>query len=81
LNNELIWWIGAVKQTYAGLGRELKYLVKGDGKTKYPTIEAIIDAFKKNDQLKFNLVTSLEGAPTNSELDMFNRRRQASPIQ
>jgi len=80
LNNELIWWIGAVKSTYADMGRELKYLVKGDGKTKYPTVEAIINAFKKNDQLKFNFVTSLEGAPANSELDLYNRRRVSGGI-
>ncbi len=74
LNNELVWWIGASKQVYAELGRPLKYLVKGDNQANYPAIEAIISAFKKNDQLKFNFVTSLEGAPTNSDLDKYNRR-------
>lgn len=74
LDNQLISWIGAIKQVFAEERRELRYLVKGDGMATYPTIEAVITAFKRNDQLKFNLVTSLEGAPTGSELDKFNRR-------
>jgi biopolymer transport protein ExbD len=73
-DNQLITWIQASKEVYASLEKPLKYLVKSDGKTKYPTIDAVITAFKKNDQLKFNLVTSLEGTPTGSELDQFNRR-------
>ncbi|NOT49699.1 MAG: biopolymer transporter ExbD [Chitinophagaceae bacterium] len=77
LDNQLIYWIGAIKQVYAEERRELKYLVKGDGMATYPTIEAVIAAFKRNDQLKFNLVTSLENAPTNSDLDKYNRRMPA----
>ena len=58
-DNQLATWIRASKEVYAELGRPLKYLVKGDGASKYPTIDAVISAFKKNDQLKFILVTSL----------------------
>lgn len=80
-NNELIWWIGAAKSVYADKQQPLKYLVKGDGNSKYPAMEAVIAAFKKNDQLKFNLVTSLEGAPANSDLDKYNRRMPAVSIK
>lgn len=73
-DNQLTTWIRASKEVYAELGRPLKYLVKGDGGAKYPTIDAVISAFKKNDQLKFNLVTSLEQAPAGSALDQLNRR-------
>lgn len=76
-DNQLETWIRASKEVYANMERPLKYLVKGDGNSKYPTIEAVISAFKKNDQLKFNLVTSLENAPANSALDLYNRRMPA----
>lgn len=79
-DNQLIWWIGAAKQLYAEKQQALKYLVKADGNAKYPVIEAVIAAFKKNDQLKFNLVTSLENAPINSDLDKYNRRMPASSL-
>ena len=77
-DNQLATWIRASKEVYAELGRPLKYLVKGDGASKYPTIDAVISAFKKNDQLKFNLVTSLEKAPTGSALDQLNNRMPAA---
>jgi hypothetical protein len=51
VDNQLVSWIGAIKQVYAEETKELKYLVKGDGKATYPTVEAVIAAFKKNDQL------------------------------
>jgi biopolymer transport protein ExbD len=69
LNNEMIWWIQATKQAFRSAGRPLKYLIKGDGESKYPTFEAVVAALKKNDEFKYNLVTSLEGAPQGTELD------------
>jgi biopolymer transport protein ExbD len=66
LNNELIWWIAETKKAFAG--EKLLYLVKGDNKSKYPSFEAVINAFRKNEQFKYNLVTSQEGAPEGTEL-------------
>jgi biopolymer transport protein ExbD len=66
LNNELIWWVGAVKRAFAG--EKLLYLIKGDNTSKYPTFEAVINAMRKNEEFKYNLVTSQEGAPENTEL-------------
>jgi biopolymer transport protein ExbD len=74
LNNELIWWISASKEVFRDNQRPLKYLIKGDGVSKYPTFEAVMTALKKNDEFKYNLVTSLENAPPNSALDIANRR-------
>jgi biopolymer transport protein ExbD len=74
LNNELVWWIAASKEVYAGRGKPLKYLIKGDGVSKFPAFEAVMAALKKNDEFKYNLVTSLENAPTGSELDKANRK-------
>ncbi len=72
--NELVWWIAASERAFAG--QELKYLIKGDGESKYPTFKAVVDALKRNDKLKYNLVTMPEGVPGNSELDNYNREVQ-----
>jgi len=66
LNNELVWWVAEVKKAFAG--ERLLYLVKGDNKSKYPSFEAVINAFRKNEEFKYNLVTSQEGAPEGTEL-------------
>jgi biopolymer transport protein ExbD len=66
LNNQLIWWIQAAKSAFAG--EKLNYLIKGDGKSKYPTFEAVISALKKNEEFKYNLVTSLDDIPVGTEL-------------
>jgi len=66
LNNELIWWIAATKRAFAN--EKLLYLIKGDNSSKYPTFEAVINAMRKNEEFKYNLVTSQEGAPEGTEL-------------
>jgi len=42
--------------------------VKGDDAAKYPSFQGVIIAFKKNDQLKFQMVTNPVGAPVGTEL-------------
>jgi biopolymer transport protein ExbD len=74
LNNELIWWVAEAKKAFAG--QELKYLIKGDGESKYPTFEAVVSALKKNEEFKYNLVTSLEDIPKGSELDKANKKQK-----
>ena len=74
LDNQLTWWIAASKEVFRDNQRPLKYLIKGDGGSKYPAFEAVISALKKNDEFKYNLVTSLESAPTGSALDVSNRK-------
>src|SRR5687767_8026520 len=71
-NNELVWWIAAAKKAFAG--QPLKYLIKGDGKAKYPTFEAVVSALKRNDEFKYNLVTALDDVPSNSELEKYQDR-------
>jgi biopolymer transport protein ExbD len=66
LNNQLVHWIGAAKRAFAG-EKGFKYLIKGDGQSKYPTFEAVISALKKNDEFKYNLVTSLDDVPSGTE--------------
>ncbi len=65
-NNELVYWIGAAKQVFAG--EPLKYLIKGDGSSKYPAFKAVVEALKKNDEQKYNLVTMPEEAPQGTDL-------------
>ena len=73
-NNQLFWWILAAKKAFAG--EKLNYLIKGDAKSKYPTFEAVVSALKRNDEFKYNLVTALDDIPSNSELDLYNRKNQ-----
>lgn len=65
-NNELAAWVSAAVN--ARMGETLNYLIKGDDASKYETFEKVIDAFKRNDQYKYNLVTSAESIPEGSEL-------------
>jgi biopolymer transport protein ExbD len=74
--NELVWWINASVAAFSDRGIKLKdFLVKGDGKSKYPTFESIISAMKRNEEFKYQLITSLEGVPTDSDLDKYNKKK------
>jgi biopolymer transport protein ExbD len=66
LNNELVWWISETKKAFAG--EKLLFLIKGDNKSKFPSFEAVINALRKNEEFKYNLVTSQEGAPEGTDL-------------
>jgi biopolymer transport protein ExbD len=68
LNNELVWWVGSAKAAFADGRNKLRFLIKGDENAKYPAFEAVIDALKRNDELKYYLVTSMEEAPSGSDL-------------
>jgi len=67
LNNELIDWVRAAVGAFQG--SKMNLLVKGDDAAKYPAFDGVIYAFKKNDQLKFQLITSPIAPPPGSELD------------
>lgn len=65
-NNEVLTWITAAVQV--GQGSQVNFLIKGDNATKYTTFKKVIDAFKKNEIFKYNLVTNAEEVPQGSEL-------------
>lgn len=65
-NNELQAWISAAVN--ANLGKKLNFLIKGDDASKYTAFKGVLDAFKKNDIYKYNLVTNAEDVPQGSEL-------------
>jgi biopolymer transport protein ExbD len=75
--NELVWWINEAKKAFAG--QRLTYLIKGDGKSKYPTFDAVVSALKRNEELKYSLVTVPEDIPANSELGRRKTEVEGTP--
>jgi biopolymer transport protein ExbD len=65
-NNELIIWIRDAKSAFAG--KPINYMIKGDNTAKYPVFKNVIDAFKKNNELKFKLITAPEDVPMGTDL-------------
>lgn len=74
-NNELTTWMRVVKDAYMGQ-KEPSFLLKGDNMAKFPAFKAIIDAFKKNDILKFQMITNPEAAPVGTDLWKLNQSGQ-----
>ncbi|MCW3086668.1 MAG: biopolymer transporter ExbD [Sediminibacterium sp.] len=66
-NNELVEWMRVVKDAYQGKKMQ-GLLLKGDNLAKYPAFKSVIDAFKKNDLLKFQMITNPEGVPVGTDL-------------
>jgi biopolymer transport protein ExbD len=65
-NNEMNDWMSAVVTVYKG--EKMNLLLKGDMNSKYPTFKNIISAFKRNDLLKFQMITNPEGVPEGTDL-------------
>ena len=65
-DNELVDWVRAAVGAFAG--SKMNLLVKGDDASKFPSFQGVIIAFKKNEQLKFQMVTNPVGAPVGTEL-------------
>ncbi|HLK29438.1 MAG TPA: biopolymer transporter ExbD [Puia sp.] len=65
-NNEMIEWVHAA--TAAFQGTHMNLLLKGDDAAKYPSFKGVTDAFKKNDQMKFQMITNPVAVPPGTEL-------------
>jgi len=65
-NNEMIDWFKAAANAFEG--KRMNVLVKGDDAAKYPSFQGVIIALKKNDLMKFQVVTSPVPPPLGSEL-------------
>ena len=65
-NNEMIDWFKVAADAFTG--KKMNVLVKGDDASKYPSLQGVIIALKKNDLMKFQVVTSPVPAPLGSEL-------------
>ncbi len=69
--NELVYWVGAAQRVFAG--EKLVFMIKGDNDSHYPTFKAVIDALKRNEIFKYNLVTMPEEAPGTSEIAVYRK--------
>jgi biopolymer transport protein ExbD len=79
INNQLLDWMLAAKGAFEG--KKMELLVKGDNSSKYPAFQGVIAAFKKNDLMKFSMVTNPEGVPPGSELSKENDKKAAAAKQ
>jgi len=73
LDNQMADWIAAAKSAYQG--KKMNLLLKGDNDSKYPSFHAVIDAFKTNDEMKFQMVTNPENVPAGTDLYRKNMAR------
>lgn len=74
---ELYYWVRDALSVYAG--KKITWLIKADNQTKYPVIKNVLEAFKRNDINKFQLVTKFQDAPAGSPL--YNTRQNPSPAK
>jgi biopolymer transport protein ExbD len=65
-NNEMVDWFKAASDAFTG--KKMNVLVKGDDAAKYPALQGVIIALKKNDLMKFQVVTSPVPVPLGSDL-------------
>ena len=75
LGGELTNWIRDAVSAFSG--KQLKYLVKGDNQAKYPAFKMVLNAFKRNDIYKFNMITMLEDVPKGTELYAIRSRQKS----
>lgn len=76
LNNELMDWMRASFSAFQG--KKMNLLLKGDNNSKYGSFKAVIAAFKKNDLMKFQMITNPQNVPPGSELYKKNMMRVKS---
>jgi len=69
-SNELYYWVRDAINAFANAGSDIKvdFMIKGDNAAKYPAFKEVLAAFKRNDQNKFLLITTPEGAPEGTDL-------------
>jgi biopolymer transport protein ExbD len=65
-NNELYFWVRDAVSAFSG--KKINYLIKGDNNSVYPDFKNVLEAFKRNDIYKFQLVTQPEEAPIGTDL-------------
>ena len=75
-NNELQAWINAAVN--ANKSNPVNWQIKGDNQAKYSAFRDVINAFKKNEVFKYQLVTNPAGIPAGSELEKKNRESKGT---
>lgn len=64
--NEMNDWMALIHKVFEGKSPNI--ILKGDNLAKYPAFKGVIDAFKRNDFMKFEMVTNPQAVPVGSEL-------------
>jgi len=77
--NELVEWLKIVNDAYQG--QKMNLLLKGDNLAKYPSFKNVIYAFKKNNFLKFQMVTNPETVPVGSDLYNLHQNKSDSKVE
>ena len=77
--NELVEWLKIVNDAYQG--QKMNLLLKGDNLAKYPSFKNVIYAFKKNNFLKFQMVTNPETVPVGSDLYNLHQSKSDSKVE
>jgi biopolymer transport protein ExbD len=78
-DNELIDWMRASATAFQG--GHMNILVKGDNESKYPSFQGVIAAFKKNDLMKFQMITNPVAVPAGSELYKENMNKGGKGVR
>lgn len=75
-NNEVTEWVNSAVTVF--FGGKMNLMVKGDQNVPYPVFKLVIDAFKKNDQMKFQVITNQAGIPEGTPL--FEKQRAGEKL-
>lgn len=78
-NNELQVWMRAANAAFQG--SKMNLLVKGDNEAKYPSFKGVIDALKRNEMFKFQMITDPEGVPPGTALYQRNTGPRQEPAK
>jgi biopolymer transport protein ExbD len=73
-NNELTTWVNQAITAFQG--HVVNYMIKGDNHAKYPSFKGVIEAFRANDQYKYQLITDPEAVPAGTDLYLIRARRK-----
>jgi biopolymer transport protein ExbD len=65
-NNELATWVASAANAFSG--KKLNFMIKGDNDAKYPAFKGVIEAMRRNDIFKYQLVTDPETVPYGTDL-------------
>jgi biopolymer transport protein ExbD len=75
-NNEVTEWVNSAVTVF--FGGKMNLMVKGDQNVPYPVFKLVIDAFKKNDQMKFQVITNQASIPEGTPL--FDKQRAGEKL-
>jgi biopolymer transport protein ExbD len=78
-NNEMTDWFRAAQDAFQG--KKMNIVVRGDDASKYPAFQGVIIALKKNDLMKFQVVTSPVPVPVGTDLYIANDKAGTKAVE